>query len=139
MTSSVFLPSIPEMSVDLNTTAAVINYTVSPLASLSSTPSPAGLSRPPSPTQFDAPPQPTDPLQVCIFIATIGIAPLIWSPLSGFYGRRPVYLASMPIMVVSSIGVALSRTVGQIIATRILQGIGGSGEYGEFDRVRVRR
>jgi MFS family permease len=61
---------------------------------------------------------------VCIFIVTIGIAPLIWSPLAGFYGRRPIYLASMPIMVFGSVGVALSQTVGQVIGTRILQGIG---------------
>jgi MFS family permease len=117
------------MSVDLNTTAAVINYTVSTLASLPC--ARTGPSRLPNTTNSTPPPQSADPLQVCIFIATIGIAPLIWSPLSGFYGRRPVYLASMPIMVVSSIGVALSRTVGQIIATRILQGIGESGESGE--------
>ncbi|BEJ01175.1 hypothetical protein CcaverHIS631_0510320 [Cutaneotrichosporon cavernicola] len=63
---------------------------------------------------------------VAIFIITIGIAPLFWSPLAGFYGRRPVYLLSMPIMTVASIGVANSHTIGQIIGTRILQGIGSS-------------
>ena len=61
-----------------------------------------------------------------IFVVTIGIAPLLWSPLSGFYGRRPVYLASMPIHSVASIGVALSQNVGALIGTRILQGFGGS-------------
>jgi MFS family permease len=63
---------------------------------------------------------------VAIFLVTIGMAPLVWSPLSGFYGRRPIYLASMPIHVIASIGVARSNTVGAIIGTRILQGIGGS-------------
>lgn len=63
---------------------------------------------------------------VAIFLVTIGIAPLFWSPLSGFYGRRPIYLVSMPIHVVASIGVALSNNVGAIIGTRILQGFGGS-------------
>ncbi|WWD20555.1 hypothetical protein CI109_105031 [Kwoniella shandongensis] len=90
MTSSVFFPSIPQMSADLHTSASVINYTVA------------------------------------VFIVTIGIAPVIWSPFAGFYGRRPIFLASMPIMVVASIGVALSKNVGALIGTRILQGIGSS-------------
>jgi MFS family permease len=63
---------------------------------------------------------------IAIFIVVIGVAPIIWSPLSGFYGRKPVYLASMPITIAGSIGVALSRNVGDIIGTRVLQGIGSS-------------
>ena len=70
---------------------------------------------------------------VSIYILTIGIAPLLWSPFSGFYGRKPIYLASMPIMVVASIGVALSRNVGQLIGTRILQGFGQSLHLGARD------
>jgi MFS family permease len=64
---------------------------------------------------------------VAIFIVVIGLAPILWSPLSGFYGRRPVYLASMPITVVASIGVANSKSVGQLIGTRVLQGFGKWG------------
>ncbi|KIR42486.1 dityrosine transporter [Cryptococcus deuterogattii 99/473] len=90
MTSSIFLPSIPTMAVDLHSSAEVINYTVA------------------------------------IFLVTIGVASVFWSPYSGFYGRRPVYLASMPITVVASIGVAQSKNIGAIIGTRILQGIGSS-------------
>ena len=63
---------------------------------------------------------------VSIFLVTIGAAPLVWSPLSTFYGRKPMYLVSMPIHVGASIGVALSKNVGAIIGTRIVQGIGGS-------------
>jgi MFS family permease len=51
------------MAEEMNTTPAMINYTVA------------------------------------IFVVAIGVAPLVWSPLSGFYGRKPVYLMSMPIMV----------------------------------------
>ncbi|XAO22220.1 hypothetical protein I312_100988 [Cryptococcus bacillisporus CA1280] len=90
MTSSIFLPSIPTMAVDLHSSAEVINYTVA------------------------------------IFLVTIGVASVFWSPYSGFYGRRPVYLASMPITVVASIGVAQSKNIGAIVGTRILQGIGSS-------------
>jgi len=95
---------------------------------------------------------------VAIFIVSIGVAPLVWSPLSGFYGRKPVYLMSMPIMVsvnaqdllsflsnplqaVASIGVAQSKNVGALIGTRILQGIGcsavlsvGAGTVGDIYR-----
>jgi MFS family permease len=93
------------MTIDLNTSATVINYTVA------------------------------------VFVVVIGFAPVVWSPLSGFYGRRPVYLASMPIQVVASIGVALCHDVGSILATRILQGIGsscvlaiGAGSIGDIYR-----
>ncbi|WWC72432.1 uncharacterized protein I206_106394 [Kwoniella pini CBS 10737] len=105
MTSSIFLPSIPQMAEQLNTTAEIINYTVA------------------------------------VFIIIIGIAPVFWSPFAGFYGRRPVYLASMPIMVISSIGVALSKNVGSLTGTRIIQGIGsscflsvGAGSIGDIFR-----
>ncbi|WWD08489.1 hypothetical protein V865_006601 [Kwoniella europaea PYCC6329] len=105
MTSSIFLPSIPQMSEQLHTSSEVINYTVA------------------------------------IFILVIGIAPVFWSPYAGFYGRRPVYLASMPIMVVSSIGVALSKNVGGVTAARVIQGIGsscflavGAGSIGDIFR-----
>ncbi|WWC65403.1 uncharacterized protein I303_108021 [Kwoniella dejecticola CBS 10117] len=105
MTSSIFLPSIPQMADQLHTSAEVINYTVA------------------------------------VFIVVIGIAPVFWSPYAGFYGRRPVYLASMPIMVVASIGVALSKNVGGLTGARIIQGIGsscflsvGAGSIGDIYR-----
>lgn len=63
---------------------------------------------------------------VAIFIFVIGAAPLFWSTLSGFYGRRIIYLASMPIYVAASIGVARCNSVGSLIATRVLQAIGKS-------------
>jgi MFS family permease len=90
MASSIFLPSVPQLAADLNSTETIINVTIA------------------------------------IFILVIGFAPIIWSPLSGFYGRKPIYLASMPITIAGSIGVALSRNVGDVIGTRILQGIGSS-------------
>jgi len=90
MASSIFLPSVPQLANDLETSETIINVTIA------------------------------------IFIVIIGVAPIIWSPLSGFYGRKPVYLASMPITIAGSIGVALSRNVGDIIGTRVLQGIGSS-------------
>ncbi|CDZ98104.1 Synaptic vesicle transporter SVOP and related transporters (major facilitator superfamily) [Phaffia rhodozyma] len=63
---------------------------------------------------------------VAIFLLFLGSAPLIWAPLSGFYGRRNVYLASLPIFIGGSIGCSFSNTLGSLIATRCLQAIGGS-------------
>jgi MFS family permease len=64
---------------------------------------------------------------VAIFIFTIGAAPLVWSTLSGYYGRRPIYLWSIPVYVASSVGVARCESVGALIGTRVLQAIGGWG------------
>jgi MFS family permease len=63
---------------------------------------------------------------VAIFIFTIGAAPLVWSTLSRFYGRRMIYLWSLPIYVAACIGVARCQNVGALIGTRILQAIGQS-------------
>lgn len=63
---------------------------------------------------------------VAIFLATIGIAPLAWSPYSTYYGRQKIYLVSLPIFVAGSIGVALSHNLVELIITRIIQGAGAS-------------
>lgn len=45
---------------------------------------------------------------------------------AGLYGRRPIYLVSLPIFTLGSMGVALSNSLAALIATRILAGIGSS-------------
>ncbi|BGP20130.1 hypothetical protein JCM10213_000786 [Rhodosporidiobolus nylandii] len=101
--SSSFLPSIPQICEDLNTTPTIVNATVA------------------------------------IYIAVIGFVPLAWSPYAGLYGRRPIYVLSLPIFVLGSMGVALSQTLAQLIVTRIIQGIGscsvlsvGAGTIGDL-------
>lgn len=88
--SSSFLPSIPQISDDLGTSANVINVTVA------------------------------------IFILCIGLFPLCFAPYSGLYGRRPIYLISLPVFALGCLGTALSRSLGALIATRILQAFGSS-------------
>ncbi|GAA5820951.1 hypothetical protein JCM11251_001893 [Rhodosporidiobolus azoricus] len=107
--SSSFLPSIPQISEELNTTPSIINVTVA------------------------------------IFILVIGLVPLIWAPYAGVYGRRPVYIVSLPIFALGSMGCALSRTLAQLIVTRIIQGIGscsvlsvGAGTIGDLYPKEVR-
>ncbi|TKA55056.1 hypothetical protein B0A53_02531 [Rhodotorula sp. CCFEE 5036] len=88
--SSSFLPSIPQIVEDLDTTASIINITVA------------------------------------IFILFIGIFPLFWAPYSGVYGRRPIYLLSLPIFALGCVGTALSHSLVALILTRIVQALGSS-------------
>ncbi|KAH8917117.1 MFS general substrate transporter, partial [Atractiella rhizophila] len=88
--STSFLPSIPQMSKDLNASPEVINYTVA------------------------------------IFLVTIALAPLGWTAWGQLYGRLPIYLFSLPLCVLGSLGVALCDSIASLIITRIIQGVGSS-------------
>lgn len=88
--SSSFLPSIPEISKDLNTTATILN------------------------------------ISVAAFIVVIGISPLMWAPYAGVYGRKAVYMVSLPIFTLSSLGVALSPNLVSLFVMRCFQGVGSS-------------
>ncbi|GAA5915376.1 hypothetical protein JCM6882_000236 [Rhodosporidiobolus microsporus] len=103
--SSSFLPSIPQISEELNTTPTIINVTVA------------------------------------IYILVIGLFPLAWAPYAGVYGRRPIYIVSLPIFALGSLGCALSQSLAALIVTRIIQGIGscsvlsvGAGTIGDLYR-----
>jgi len=65
-------------------------------------------------------------ITVAIYLIVMGVTPLLWAPMSTFYGRRPIYLASIPLFVAGSIGVAVSQTYAQLMGTRILQAFGAS-------------
>ncbi|KAK4701114.1 hypothetical protein P7C70_g5122, partial [Phenoliferia sp. Uapishka_3] len=92
--SSAFLPSIPSIVVDLNTTATILNITVA------------------------------------IFILVIGITPLIWAPFSGVYGRKPIYIISLPIFTLGSLGVALSPNLTGAGSSAVLSV--GAGTIGDL-------
>ncbi|KAF8061834.1 major facilitator superfamily domain-containing protein [Lyophyllum atratum] len=88
--SGSFLPSIPDIAKDLNTTGPIINLAVS-LSMLAS--SLGGLSG---------------------------------AGYSTFYGRRPVYFFGLPLCCIGTFGVALSKTVPQLMVWRFLQVFGAS-------------
>jgi DHA1 family bicyclomycin/chloramphenicol resistance-like MFS transporter len=58
----------------------------------------------------------------------IGIAggQIAWGPLSDRYGRKPVLLCGLAIMLVSSVAAALATSVQAVSAARVAQGLGMS-------------
>lgn len=49
---------------------------------------------------------------VSIVIIILGVAPLIWRPLSHVYGRRPIFLISLICSLVGNVGCAVSHSYG---------------------------
>jgi len=64
-------------------------------------------------------------LGLSTFVLGIALGPA-WSPLSEFYGRRPVYIGSFVAFVVFLIPSAVARNIETMIVTRFLQGLAGS-------------
>ncbi|KAF7366945.1 MFS general substrate transporter [Mycena sanguinolenta] len=67
--------------------------------------------------------------QTTIAIAFAGIGSFIWVPLANTYGRRPVLLFSTLIAAASSLGSGKALTWSQLIATRVLNGLGTSSFF----------
>ncbi|KAJ7781944.1 MFS general substrate transporter [Mycena maculata] len=67
--------------------------------------------------------------QTTIAIAFAGIGSFVWVPLANTYGRRPVLLFSTLIAAASSLGSGKALTWSQLIATRVLNGLGTSSFF----------
>jgi len=61
---------------------------------------------------------------LAVFLATFGIAQLIYGPLSDRFGRRVVLLAGIGVFIAASVGCATASDVGSLIAWRIFQASG---------------
>ncbi|KAI1864240.1 hypothetical protein JX265_008611 [Neoarthrinium moseri] len=63
---------------------------------------------------------------VSIYILGFAFGPLIVAPLSEIYGRRPLYIIGNILFAVFTVGTALSKSIGMLLAFRLLMGLSGS-------------
>ncbi|KAH8587667.1 major facilitator superfamily domain-containing protein [Bisporella sp. PMI_857] len=60
-----------------------------------------------------------------IFVLGIALGPLLTSPLSEWYGRRPVYLVSWSLYIIWTITVAFANNIQTMVVARLLAGFTG--------------
>ncbi|OBZ75053.1 MFS antiporter QDR3 [Grifola frondosa] len=65
-------------------------------------------------------------LAVSLSLSCAAIGSMIWATYSSTYGRRPIYLASLPCLCIGSVGVATSKAVPELMLWRIFQQFGAS-------------
>lgn len=61
-----------------------------------------------------------------LILIGIGLSPLILAPLSEVYGRKPVLIIASIVFVVWNAGCGAAKTLGEILAFRLLSGFGAS-------------
>lgn len=64
-------------------------------------------------------------LGLSTFVLGIALGPM-WSPLSEFYGRRPIYLAAFAAFTVWIVPCAVAQNIETVIVARFFQGLSGS-------------
>jgi MFS transporter, DHA1 family, multidrug resistance protein len=62
---------------------------------------------------------------ITLFMLGYGIAPPICGPLSDRIGRKPVILGAVGIFAIASLGSAVSFSLAELLAWRVIQGMGG--------------
>ncbi|MDB5603880.1 MAG: Bcr/CflA family drug resistance efflux transporter [Bradyrhizobium sp.] len=65
-------------------------------------------------------------MTVSLYMVGIACSQIIMGPLSDRFGRRPVLLAGLGLMVVASAGCIFAETLPQLIVARFLQALGGA-------------
>ena len=65
-------------------------------------------------------------MTVSLFMVGIACSQIIMGPLSDRFGRRPVLLCGLGLMVVASAACVFAETLPQLIAARFLQALGGA-------------
>lgn len=61
-----------------------------------------------------------------LFVLGISLGPMMLSPLSEFYGRRPVYLVAWALYLIWIIPSAVAKNIGTMLPARFLSGFSGS-------------
>ncbi|KIN05445.1 hypothetical protein OIDMADRAFT_39676 [Oidiodendron maius Zn] len=65
-------------------------------------------------------------LGLSLYVLGLGIGPLVFSPLSEFYGRRPIYITSTVFFLIWLIPCAVAQNIQTILVARFLNGLSGS-------------
>jgi MFS transporter, DHA1 family, multidrug resistance protein len=65
-------------------------------------------------------------MTVSLYMVGIALSQLIMGPLSDKFGRRPVLLAGLGLMVVAGIGSVFAQNLPELIAARFFQALGGA-------------
>ena len=65
-------------------------------------------------------------MTVSLYMVGIALSQLIMGPLSDRFGRRPVLLAGLALMVAASVACIFAETLPQLIAARFFQALGGA-------------
>ncbi len=65
-------------------------------------------------------------MTVSLYMVGIALSQLIMGPLSDRFGRRPVLLGGLALMVAASIACIFAETLPQLIAARFFQALGGA-------------
>ncbi|KAH8601211.1 major facilitator superfamily domain-containing protein, partial [Bisporella sp. PMI_857] len=65
-------------------------------------------------------------LGLSFFIFGLGVGPMLLGPLSEFYGRRPIYLASFSLFLIWLIPSAVAKNIETMLVARFLDGLSGS-------------
>ncbi|KAI5480505.1 MFS polyamine transporter [Pseudohyphozyma bogoriensis] len=61
-------------------------------------------------------------LTVSLFVVGFGLGPLLFSPLSEMYGRRPIYLLTMGLFTIFTIPCAVTHSAAVLLVFRFLSG-----------------
>jgi MFS transporter, DHA1 family, multidrug resistance protein len=65
-------------------------------------------------------------LTMTLYFIGLAAGQLVWGPLSDRYGRKPILLAGLGIMLAASLAAMLMETLAAVIAARLAQGLGMS-------------
>ncbi|EAT80147.1 hypothetical protein SNOG_12334 [Parastagonospora nodorum SN15] len=65
-------------------------------------------------------------LGLSLFVAGLGTGPMVLSPLSEFYGRRPIYLCSFAFFLIWMFPCAFANNIQTMLIARFLDGLAGS-------------
>ncbi|MCJ1286218.1 hypothetical protein MMC26_005563 [Xylographa opegraphella] len=68
--------------------------------------------------------------QTTIAIVLAGVSPILWSPISNVYGRRPIFIFISAIGIVAHAAAGAAQSWGGILAARAFVGIGTSAGMG---------